>query len=81
MMRLGKLSMEEEEALGNQLLNLHEIYFTIQNVELNRTQHFSRSKIVVCSKCGELIPQDLTVMNEDSIYCTACQGRSYYKIK
>lgn len=79
MMRTGKLSHKEEDVLGNQLLDLDEMYFSIHNVELNRIQNFKKSNVVNCSKCGELIPQDLTVIKKDMIYCRACGSGSYYK--
>lgn len=80
MMRLGKLSHEEEDILGNQLLNLDERYFLIHDVELNRIQSFERSSIVNCSKCGELVGQSLTVIRSGRIYCRACGNDSYYKL-
>lgn len=79
MMRLGKLSHEEEDLLSNQSLNLDERYFLIHNVELSKSQNFERSSIVNCSKCGELIPHSLTVIKSGMIYCRACGSGSYYK--
>jgi len=72
MMRLGKLTHEEEEELSRQFLNLDEKYFLIQNVEMKRTQSFESSAIAKCIKCGELIPVCLAVMKGKEIYCRAC---------
>ncbi len=80
MMRLGKLSHEEEEELGMQLLDMDEKYFLIQHVEINRDQNFEKSGILTCSICGELIPQVLTVIKNNLVYCNACYGKAYYKI-
>ena len=79
MMRLGKLSHEEEDILNNQLLNMDERFFFIHYVELKRIQSFERSNIVICSKCGELIPHSLTEIRSGMIYCRACGSGSYYK--
>ena len=79
-MRLGKLSHEEEEELGMQLLDLDEKYFLIQNVEINRDQNFEKSGIITCSICGELIPQGLTTFKNNLVYCNACSGKAYYKL-
>ncbi len=80
MMRLGKLSHEEEEELGMQLLDMDEKYFLIQNVEIDREQNFEKSGIVTCSVCGELIPQVLTEFKNNLVYCNACCGKAYYKL-
>ena len=80
MMRLGKLSHEEEEELGMQLLDMDEKYFLIQYVEINRDQDFEKSGIVTCSICGELIPQVLTAIKNNLVYCNACCGKAYYKL-
>ncbi len=81
MMRHGKLTREEENTLGNQLLNLDEKYLLIQDVVINKAQNFEKSDIVRCKKCDELIPQSYvkTVFGED--YCKACDGEAYYKLK
>ena len=80
MMRLGKLTHEEENELGNQLLKLDDIYFLIQNVEINRNQDFDNSHIVRCQKCNESIPMGLGVMKEEITYCKACKGETYYAL-
>lgn len=81
MMRLGKLTHEEEEELGMQLLNIDEKYLLIQDVEVNKDQNFEKSAISICSKCGESIPLGLAVLKENKAYCKACNGQGYYKIK
>lgn len=79
MMRLGKLTHQEEEELGVQLLSMDEIFFTIQNVEINNDQNFEKSGIVTCGECGELIPESLTERKGNEIYCKPCTGTAYYK--
>ncbi len=80
MMRLGKLSHEEEEELGMQLLDMDENNFLIQDVEINRGQNFEKSGIVTCKECGELIPESLTERKGPEIYCKPCRGTAYYKL-
>jgi formylmethanofuran dehydrogenase subunit E len=81
MMRLGKLSHEEEEELGMQLLDMEEKHFLIQDVEINRGQNFEKSGIVPCTKCGELIPESLTERKGQEIFCKSCAGSAYYIVK
>ncbi len=80
MMRLGKLSHEEEEELGIQLLSMYEKYLLIQDVEINKVQNFEKSAIGRCAMCGEYIPQSLAAINNDRVFCKACSGNSYYKL-
>lgn len=80
MMRLGKLSHEEEEELGLQLLDMDERHFLIQDVEINRDQNFEKSMIVTCRECGELIPESLTEKKGNEIYCKPCTGAAYYRL-
>jgi formylmethanofuran dehydrogenase subunit E len=80
MMRLGKLTHEEEEELGIQLLSLDEKYLLIQDVEINKTQNFDNSAIARCSECGELIPRSLSVMKDNEVYCKTCGYGAYYKL-
>lgn len=80
MMRLGKLTHQEEEELGVQLLGMDEIFFSIQNVEINNDRNFEKSGIVTCRECGELIPESLTERKGNEIYCKPCTGTAYYKI-
>src|SRR4030067_1363679 len=81
MMRLGKLSHEEEEELGMQLLDMEEKHFLIQDVETNRGQNFEKSGIVPCKKCGELIPESLTERKGPEIFCKSCTGSAYYRVE
>jgi len=81
MMRHGKLAHEDEEKLSMQLLEMDEAYFLIQSIEINMNQNFEKSIIVNCSKCGELIPQILTIMKENRVYCKACSSDAYYKLR
>src|SRR3972149_3896390 len=80
MMRLGKLSHEEEDELGMQLLDMEEKRFFIQDVEINRGQNFEKKKIIQCGDCGELIPESLTERKENKIYCKSCRGTAYYRL-
>ena len=80
MMRLGKLSHEEEGQLGMQLLEMDEKNFLIQDVEIIRGQDFEKSGIVACRECGELIPESLTERKGDEIYCKSCNGTAYYRV-
>ena len=80
MMRLGKLSHEEETELGIQMLEMDEGYFLIQSVEINREQNFERSAIVRCRACCELIPECFAVRNNDEVYCKACGDKAYYRL-
>ena len=80
MMRLGKLTHEEEEELGMQLLNIDEKYLFIQDVEVNKNQNFEKSAISICSKCGESIPLGLAVLKNNRVYCKACGEQAYYEL-
>lgn len=80
MMRLGKLTHEEEEELGIQLLSMDEKYLLIQDVEINKIQNFEKSDIVRCTICGEYIPQSLAAIKNNKVSCKACSGNSYYKL-
>ncbi len=80
MMRLGKLTHEEEEELGMQLLDMDEKFLLVQDVEINRDQNFEKSRIVTCRECGNLIPESLTENMENEVYCKACRGTAYYKL-
>ncbi|NJD75699.1 MAG: hypothetical protein FIB08_01200 [Candidatus Methanoperedens sp.] len=80
MMRLGKLSHEEEKELGMQLLEIDENFFLVQDVEINRDQNFEKSGIVTCRECGEFIPESLSERMGKEVYCKACRGTAYYKL-
>ena len=80
MMRLGKLTHEEEEELGMKLLDLDEKYLLIQDVEINKTQNFEKSVIVRCTLCSELIPKGLAATENNRVYCKVCSGNAYYKL-
>ena len=80
MMRLGKLTHEEEEELGMQLLEVDEDFFSVQDVEINRDQNFEKSRIVPCKECGEFIPESLAERMGNDVYCKACKGTAYYKL-
>lgn len=80
MMRLGKLTHEEEEKLGMQLLEMDETYFLIQGVEINKNQNFEKSAIVRCTLCSELIPIGLAATENNRVYCKVCSGNAYYKL-
>lgn len=78
MMRLGKLTHEEENTLGAQLLSLDEKYLLIQDVVINKAQNYEKSDIVRCTMCGELVPQSLVAIENIRVICKACSGNSYY---
>lgn len=80
MMRLGKLSHEEEDELSKHLLVMDEEYFLIQDIEIDRNQNFESSAIARCSGCGEFIPLNLAENTSDGIYCRACRGERYCKV-
>ncbi len=80
MMRFGKLSHQEEDELGMELLEMDEGYFLIQNVEIKKNQNFEKSDIVRCSKCNDLVPQSLIIMGDKGDYCKACDGQAYYRL-
>jgi formylmethanofuran dehydrogenase subunit E len=80
MMRLGKLSHEEEDELGAQLLEMDDGYFLIQDVFINRASNFERSAISKCMKCGEFVPEILVERKDNGIYCKACEGIAYYAL-
>ncbi len=80
MMRLGKLSHIEEDELSMHLLEMEEKYFLIQEIEIYRNQNFEKSAISKCSECSELIPDCLTIMKDNRIYCKSCGGIAYYKL-
>ncbi len=80
MMRLGKLTHEEEEELGMQLLDISEKYLLIQDVEINKSQNFEKSDIVKCASCSELIPKGLAATKNSGVYCKACSSNAYYKL-
>ena len=81
MMRLGKLSHEEEDELGALLLEMDERYLLIQDVIISRASNFEKSAISKCMKCGEFVPESLVVRNDDGIHCRACKGSSYYELR
>lgn len=81
MMRLGKLSHEEEDELGAQLLEMDERYLLIQEVIISRASNFEKSAISKCMKCGELVPESLVVRNDDGVHCRACEGIAYYELQ
>ncbi|CAG1006675.1 formylmethanofuran dehydrogenase subunit E [Methanosarcinales archaeon] len=80
MMRLGKLSHEEEEELGMQLVDMDEKHFLIQDVEIKQGQNFEKSGIVTCKECRELVPESLIERKGNEIYCKPCTGAAYYKL-
>ncbi len=80
MMRLGKLTHEEEDELGMQLLNFDEKYLLIQDVKINKNQNFEKSAISRCSRCSELIPSGLSLLKENRVYCKACGEKAYYRL-
>ena len=80
MMRLGKLTHEEEDELGMKLLEMDEKHFLIQDVEIKKGQNFEKSGIVTCRQCSELIPESLTERKGNEIYCKPCTGTAYYKL-
>lgn len=75
MMRLGKLTKDEEKVLAIQLLEIDESYFAIENIEINSKHNFESSEIKKCAKCGDLIPSAL--MGEEG-HCKICSGKGYY---
>ena len=79
MMRQGKLTHPEEDELGNELLLLAEKYLDIQEVIVNRDQDFESSKIVECTRCGDLIPEGLTSKVDNETTCMVCSGKGYCK--
>ncbi|MBU4222292.1 MAG: TraR/DksA C4-type zinc finger protein [Euryarchaeota archaeon] len=81
MMRLGKLSHEEEDELGAQLLEMDERYLLIQDVLMKRASNFEKSAISKCIKCGEFVPESLVVRNDDGVHCRACEGTAYYELQ
>ncbi|HEY9206589.1 MAG TPA: FmdE family protein [Candidatus Methanoperedens sp.] len=80
MMRSGKLTHAEEEELGNQLLNLNEEFLRFQDVKICRKPDFEKSTIVKCERCGELIPESLTVKEDEKFFCRACTGDVYFRL-
>jgi len=80
MMRLGKLSHEEEDELGAQLLEMDKRYLMIQDVLISKTLNFEKSAISKCMKCGEFVPESLVVKNDDGVHCRACEGTAYYEL-
>ena len=80
MMRLGKLSHEEEDELGMLLLDMDEKHLLIQDVEIKQGQNFEKSGIVTCKECGELIPESLAERRGEGVYCKPCSGVRYYRL-
>ncbi len=83
MMRLGRLTKEEEHNLSNQLLNLEEKYLVIQEIHVDKLQTscLESGKISLCSKCNELCPSDLSNTFDGKVYCKPCFSESYYTLK
>ncbi len=79
-MRLGKLSHEEDDELGAQLLEMDEKYFLAQKVLINRDINFEKSVISQCKRCGEFIPESLVIRKDSCVYCIACGGNAYYEL-
>ncbi len=82
MLRLGKLTKEEEHDLSTKLLEMEEKYFSIQSVRIDKMQtpSFENSKITACSMCNELIPSSLVTIIGEKVYCKSCSGESYYTL-
>ncbi len=80
MMRLGKLSHEEEDELGRELLEIDDKYFLIRDVFIIRASNFEKSPISRCMKCGEFVPESLVERKEEGVYCRACEGIAYYEL-
>ncbi len=79
MMRLSKLSKQDEHELSMQLLELDEKYCTIQNVTINiERPGMENDSIVKCSKCNECFPSSYGVISGSNVYCRACSKTSYY---
>lgn len=77
-MREARLTRQEEEELGYQLLHMPEDYFEIKQVRLAIASNFNSSKIVACEKCGENVPETLLAKNNGSQICKPCAGEAYY---
>jgi formylmethanofuran dehydrogenase subunit E len=74
MMRLSKLSKNEEVELGGELLRLDEKWFNVEEVKVHKAQNFESSRIISCSICGDLVPESLSVDGK----CKVCAGEAYY---
>ncbi len=80
MMRLGRLSHEEEDELSKRLLDMDKEYFLVQDIAIERSQNFENSAIARCPVCSEYIPENLVEKKDDKVYCKACGGNRYYKV-
>lgn len=81
MMRQGRLTKEEEKALGYLLLETSESCFDVQEVKVNVGQKFENSQITRCAGCGELIPAKLSIKLGEKCHCKPCAGEGYYTLK
>ncbi|MBW6517279.1 MAG: hypothetical protein K0A89_02100 [ANME-2 cluster archaeon] len=77
MMRLGRLSHEQEDELGAELLVMDEKYLDIQEVLVDMGQNFESTRIVECFECKDLVPSGLTGMIDDKVVCKVCSGQGY----
>jgi formylmethanofuran dehydrogenase subunit E len=80
MLREGRLTREEEKELARALLKLSEEYLEIMPVKIELTSLFENSPIVRCSRCGELVPESLSVGENGTRVCRSCAGVGYYRI-
>jgi|Deesub1362B_J571_1020462.scaffolds.fasta_scaffold00565_19 formylmethanofuran dehydrogenase subunit E len=80
MLREGRLTREEEKELARALLELSEEYLEIIPVKIELTSLFENSSIVRCSRCGELVPESLSVGENGTRVCRSCAGVGYYRI-
>ena len=77
MMRLGKLSHEQEDELGAELLVLDEKYLDIRDVLVDMGQNFESTGIVECFECKDLVPAGLTDVMDNKVVCKVCSGQGY----
>jgi formylmethanofuran dehydrogenase subunit E len=80
MLREGRLTREEEKELARALLELGEEYLEVTPVKIELTSLFENSSIVRCSRCGELVPESLSVGENSTRVCRSCAGVGYYRI-
>ncbi|MCL7474972.1 MAG: FmdE family protein [Methanosarcinales archaeon] len=80
MMRLGRLSHEQEDELGAELLVMDEKYLDIQEVLVDMGQNFESTRIVECFECKDLVPSGLTGVIDDKVVCKVCSGQGYYRV-
>jgi formylmethanofuran dehydrogenase subunit E len=78
MMRKKKIGHGDEEGFAEELLNLDDSSFQVEEVTVEPFSKFDESEIIECEKCGELVAEAKAVRKQGKNLCKACSGLKYY---